>query len=210
MPFSGIKVVIFDCDGVLIHSWNSTCYYFNRIRKEVGLPPMNQKEKEYAFIHSVEETLDWFIPKELREKAAESKKGITARDLLPRLTLEPGIDDLLFALEARGIKMAVDTNGGHEAREILESLDILKYFHLVTTADDVDRPKPFRDGVDLILKTLGATREESVFIGDSMVDQKTAAESGLTFWAYANPELNAKMHIRDFASLKALLEQTNC
>ena len=210
MPFSGIKVVIFDCDGVLIHSFNSTCYYFNRIREEVGLPPMNREQQEYAFIHSVEETLDWFIPTELRGKAAQSKRGITAQDLVPRLTLEPGITELLTTLKNKGTAMAVDTNGGHEAREILESLGILDYFRMVVTADDVARPKPFSDGVDHILTTLEATREQAVFIGDSKVDERTAAESGLTFWAYDNPELSAEKYIEDFHALKTQLEQAAC
>lgn len=198
----GLKGIIFDCDGVVIDSWESTRYFFNRIREGVGLPPMSPEQEKYVFVSTVDEGIEHIVPQDLKTCALEVKRSITVEDLLPHLREQPGIRGFLRELKKRGLRAAVNTNGGAENTAIFAALELLEYFDAVVTADDVVQGKPAPDGVFLILDALGLAPEDTVFIGDSHIDQATASAAGLTFWSYCNPKLQASLHLKGFIGLE--------
>lgn len=198
--------IIFDCDGVLIDSWESTRYYFNRILSALNLPEMTPLQEDFAFIHTIPQTLAEIVPAELKGLAHEESVKITAEDLLPRLQVKPGIKDFLEYLKLKSIRCAVDTNGGHEALGILAGLALLPYFELVVTNQEVSEPKPHPEGIRLILNHWRLRATEVAFIGDSAVDQAAARNAGVSFWAYENPSLEARVHLPDFAAARQILQ----
>ncbi|QGY39197.1 HAD hydrolase-like protein [Pseudodesulfovibrio cashew] len=195
------KAVIFDCDGVLIESWASTMYYFNHVRRAVGLGPMDAELEEYCFIHTIDESLAHMVPPELLDRAMAAKLPMPFDGMIPLIELQPGIIGFLESLRRAGKLLAVDTNGGEEQYEILRANDLLDRFDLIVTADDVARGKPSPDGPRLILDHFALTPEEALFVGDSIMDQGAADATGIPFWAYRNPALSARRHIDDYASL---------
>jgi len=194
--------VIFDCDGVLIDSWEATCYFYNRIRSSVGLGPMSSEEEAFVFTSTIPQGIRHIIPEALRESARAAWTAVEPAELVARIQPQPGILPLLARLKEKGILIGVHTNGGSEAYPILDGLKLRPYFDAVVTADEVTRPKPSPEGAWKLLDAWNLSPEDAVFIGDSDIDRQTARAAGLSFWAYRNPGLEADRHISDFTSLR--------
>ncbi len=60
---------------------------------------------------------------------------------------------------------------------------------MVVTALDVRNPKPHPESIEKIIQKFNLNKEETVFVGDSEVDQQTAKSSGIKFISYKNREI---------------------
>jgi phosphoglycolate phosphatase len=76
---------------------------------------------------------------------------------------------------------------------------------MVVTALDVKNPKPHPESIEKILQSLNLKKEETIFVGDSEVDQQTAKSSGVRFIAYKNREVASDAYIDDHLDLLHLL-----
>jgi len=61
--------------------------------------------------------------------------------------------------------------------------------------------------VHQILEAWGLKQEEVAFLGDSSVDQHTAQNAGVAFWAFKNPELTSDLLVPDFETLLAFFKR---
>jgi phosphoglycolate phosphatase len=103
-----------------------------------------------------------------------------AGHLLDHTQPYPGVG---AALASARCALAVHTNKpGAMARRILEGLGVLGRFGAVVGGDEAPR-KPDPTGTLEIAARLGVRPEETVFVGDSRVDQETAAAAGIRFLA---------------------------
>jgi len=90
----------------------------------------------------------------------------------------PGIVELLARTR---LTLALQSNKpAPMTRRILEGLGLLSHFVAVVGGGEVPA-KPDPAGVNAILARVGASREETVFIGDSAMDVATARNAGVTF-----------------------------
>ncbi|MGE4291498.1 MAG: HAD family hydrolase [Desulfovibrio sp.] len=196
------RAVIFDCDGVLIDSWHAALHFFNSMRAAVGLGPMNPEEERDCFVRTIPESLDVIIPAPLRAEAQRAWEAFDLGELLGLIQAHAGVPALLDRLRRAGRGLAVCTNGGAEQHVILKHLDLLQRFDLMITAEDAPRGKPWPDGCAMILERFALRPDQAVYVGDSHVDEETARNAGIPFWAYRNPELNAVAHISDFNTVR--------
>ena len=196
---------IFDCDGVLIDSIQANTVYYNKYRTRFGLPPMSPEDVAYTHIQNVYDSLRRIVPPELYEEALAYRAQIDYRDLLPFLTREPGIRRLLSWLKAAGFLLGVDTNRMDTVHLVFKAVDLEGYFSPVMTVANTAAPKPDPDGVRQILEVWGVGKDEVVFLGDSSVDEETAKNAGVAFWAFKNPDLDAELTIPDFPALTRAL-----
>jgi phosphoglycolate phosphatase-like HAD superfamily hydrolase len=90
---------------------------------------------------------------------------------------------------------------------LLREFGLADRFDLVVTSLDVERPKPFPDPLLKILAQFKAAPHQSLFVGDSEVDECTARAAGVPFVAYRNPALPADHHIQSLKDLRAVLER---
>jgi phosphoglycolate phosphatase-like HAD superfamily hydrolase len=77
---------------------------------------------------------------------------------------------------------------------------------MVVTALDVQNPKPHPESVEKILQKFNLNREETVFVGDSEVDEQTAKSSGVKFIAYKNKDIVGDAYIDDHLDLLHFLQ----
>jgi phosphoglycolate phosphatase-like HAD superfamily hydrolase len=198
--------IIFDCDGVLVDSRDANRMYYNLIREGIGMLPITPEEEDYVHMHAVTECLDRIIPAERREEAEVVRKNLHYDDIFPYIFLEDGLVELLTTLEGLGVRMAVHTNRTNTVERLLAHFEIERFFAPVISAGSLKRPKPDPEGVHRILADWKLPRETVAYIGDSALDERSAAAAGVPFWAYKNPGLAAVMYLPDFASLHACLE----
>jgi phosphoglycolate phosphatase len=92
----------------------------------------------------------------------------------------PGGGELVRALHARGLRLAVLTNKvGEISRGICTHLELSPYLDLVLGANDSAWRKPQPEFTALALDRLGANAPETVLIGDSPYDIDAAHAGGL-------------------------------
>ncbi|MGE4264201.1 MAG: HAD family hydrolase [Desulfovibrio sp.] len=201
------KGFIFDCDGVLIDSLKANVVYYNKYRTHFGLPPMTPEDERYTHIQNVYDSLRRIVPQELYEEALAFRSQIDYRDMLPFLCREPGIRRLLGWMKGAGFLLGVDTNRMDTVHLVFKAVDLVGYFEPVMTVANTAAPKPDPDGVRQILEAWGLGRGDVAFLGDSSVDEETARNAGVDFWAFKNPDLESDLLVPDFATLLSALRR---
>ncbi len=200
-PDARVRGIIFDCDGVLFDSKEVNRRYYNALRSSLGLPPLSEKELEYAHMQTVAETLEQIIPKERRAELHQIRKELSYHNYIPYLEPSSGLYPLLDTLKKKGIRMAINTNRLDTMERILDHFKLTSYFFPVITSAKVTSPKPDPEGILSILAAWGYAKDEVRYIGDSKVDEITASRAGVPFWAYGNEQLVAHRHLKHFETL---------
>ena len=204
-----IRCVIYDCDGVLFDSIEANKKLYNDLCALVGRAPLSEEEVKYVHTHTVYETIHLIFGKDngLEKKALDSlKKEIDLRDYIVYLKMEPYLLQMLNLLKTNGILRAINTNRTTSMKHIMERFGLWPFFDLVVTALDVKNPKPDPESIEKILQHFNVKKEETVFVGDSEVDQQTAKSSGIRFIAYKNREIASDAYIDDHLDLLHFLQ----
>jgi len=202
-----IHCVIYDCDGVLFDSIEANTRLYNDLCARAGRAPLNEEEIGYVHTHTVYEALHFIFgqEEELEKRGLESLKQIDLKDYIVYLKMEPYLLQTLNLLKAKGILRVINTNRTTSMKHIIERYHLESFFEMVVTALDVTKPKPHPESVEKIIQKFNLKKEETVFIGDSEVDQQTAKSSGVRFIAYKNREIPNDAFIDDHLDLLNLL-----
>lgn len=184
-----IKVVVYDCDGVIVDSKESILLYYNWLLDKCGLPPVDWSLDELRLKalsmadRDILELLsggDDTIYRKMLDIAASDERG----DAFDAMTLETGLPDGFEAVKQKGLPMAVFTNRGHSLPRLLEHFKIKEYFDMLITARDVSLPKPSPEGLLKICAHFNIEPGETLFIGDSPTDYHAAKVCGAQFLAF--------------------------
>lgn len=201
-----LKLVVFDCDGVLFESRNANRMYYNHLLEKFGRPPMTDEELEYVHTHNAILSTA-FIFRRWPEEAAEAEAYRATVDYAPYLKymrMEEGLPEFLASLERKGVKRAISTNRTTTMPAVLEMAGIGAAFDIVVTALDVRHPKPHPEALLKILDHFGFPAEEGIFIGDSAVDADHASAAGMKIIAFRNSGLKADFHAGSFREVADL------
>jgi len=91
------------------------------------------------------------------------------------------VGDMLEALKGR-FRMAVCSNKpGETLRSLCDHLEVSDYFEALLGAYDVPRLKPAPDMLIEALKGLGASKDDSLYVGDTLVDVEFADACGVPY-----------------------------
>ena len=183
--FKNVGAILFDFEGTLVDfQWNlaeAVQETFEMLR-EIGFPTERIQSRKYSALMN-EATK---IAIELRRSPDEVRGKIGAiydrydEDALTRWKLRPNARHFLSALKAMGIKTGLISNVGKIAMEnAFKKMELRRFFDIVVTRNDVKALKPSGEGINLALDRLRATKDRSLFIGDSLDDIHAAKEAGL-------------------------------
>jgi HAD superfamily hydrolase (TIGR01549 family) len=200
-----IKVVAFDCDGVMFDTEDTNRAYYNRILEHFGKPPMTESQFRYTHTHTVKDSLLHIFPDEADLSAVHAyRQTISYFSLIKYMIMEPYLKPLLEKIKP-AYKTAIATNRSDTMGQVLEEHGLVRCFDMVVTAGDVERAKPYPDQLLKIIGHFDVTAEEALFIGDSELDQMAAAAIGMPFVAYGNPNLAADFHISSLKEIQRIL-----
>jgi len=200
-----IKVVGFDCDGVMFDTIDANRTYYNSILKHFGKPPMSLKQLEYVHIHTINEAISsLFTDDHGLEAALDYSNSISYIPFLKYMTIEPYLKPLLNYLKGK-YKIAVATNRTDTMSCVLNENNLDGYFDIVVTSLDVKRPKPHPDPIIKILDHFDVKPDNLIYIGDSSLDEKAAASAGVFFAAYKNSSLSADFYINSLKEIENIL-----
>ena len=205
-PMKNIKVVVFDCDGVMFDTAHANRMYYDRLLKQFDRPAMTEEQFNYAQMHTVHETLHYlFEDKEIIAAVNQYRETMDYDEFLNYLQMEPVLPDLLARLRMN-YKTAIATNRTDTMGYLLDRFDLTESFDLVVTSSDVEHPKPHPEALLKILSAFQIGPQEAIYIGDSLVDAQAAGAAAVPFVAFRNKMLNAQYHIQSLDELDDILE----
>ena len=210
--------VIFDLDGTLLNTIDDLADAANWVCRNHGWPTHTVEEYKQFVGNGMTRLAQRFVPMDWRTPA-----GLTQvlEEFMPyydahkedKTAPYPGIPDLLHDLKQAGVNIAVLSNKAHSlVPSILEG-----YFPGVFTyaqgALDGLPTKPDPTLLHRLMEDMGASQDNTLFVGDSNVDIQTAKNGGLTscgvLWGFRGREEleqeGANFLAEDTDALKAVI-----
>ena len=184
---SRYKVVIYDCDGVILDSMESNYIFYNRVMEFLGREEIDRDDceaKRVLHTYSFNNVMEYFFAgDQRREDAFQFAKTIHYRDLMPFMKMEDGFVSALDQLKGH-TSLAICTNRATSMDMIIEDFGLAGYFEYVMTASQVTNPKPHPEPLLKVLEHFGVEPDEALFIGDGEVDMQAAQGAGVPFISY--------------------------
>ena len=184
---SRYKVVIYDCDGVILDSIESNYVFYNSVMGFLGRAEIDRNDREARRVlhtYSFNDVMEFFFTGDPeREDALSFAKTIRYRDLMPYMRMEDGFVSALDRLKGH-TSLAICTNRATSMDMIIEDFGLTGYFEYVMTASQVTHPKPHPEPLLKVLDYFEVKPEEALFIGDGEVDMQAANSAGVPFISY--------------------------
>ena len=201
-----LKVVAFDCDGVLFDTRAANRTYYNQILEHFGKPALTPEQFAYAHQHTLMETMAYlFNEPESIAAAYDYRRTMDYSTFIKLLKIEPDLVPLLKKIRP-GLKTAIATNRSDTMDRLLTEFALTEYFDLVVTAFDILRPKPYPDALLKILEFFDIESHQALYVGDSQVDAEAARKAKVPFVAFRNKMLPTPHHIGRLKELEQILE----
>ena len=195
-----LKLVAFDCDGVLFDSQQANVAFYNGILAHFDQPPLAPEAVDFIHTHTVWESLEHIFPgyPDL-EGVLHFARSFDYGPFISMMIEAPFLREFLRFLRP-SCYIALATNRTTTTRAVLAYHGLADNFDMVVSAIDVTRPKPHPESFVRILEHFCLSPQEAIYIGDSRVDEQFAANAGVPFVAYRNPGLTANYHLDSFAA----------
>lgn len=101
-------------------------------------------------------------------------------------TLYPGAYQTLQNLRQRSLKLGIATNNGRAGTDLtLRRINLESFFNAVVTRDDCENMKPDGEPIKKVLEKMDAHRDESILVGDGVMDIMAAKAVALPSAAVA-------------------------
>lgn len=192
------KLYIFDLDGTLVNSIYDLADSMNAVLEESGFPTYDEESYKLFVGNGTVKLVERTLPARYRTEeniAAYHRKFTDEYNKRCTNKTKPydGVIDAVKALKDTGAKLAVASNKPHKFAElIVNSLFGEGLFDVIMGKKDGVPTKPSPDIINAILNDLGVRRAETVMVGDSEVDVKTAQNSGIrcigVLWGFRTAE----------------------
>ncbi|NYZ75991.1 HAD family hydrolase [Candidatus Micrarchaeota archaeon] len=184
-----IEACIFDIGGVLIRTNIALCNAIKQVLETNSLrvPPDSEMAKYLGTggRNILKSTLASFYTgndfDSVFEKCYAELKVIFPEKVLGSLELISGAERCLKELSLRRMKLACQTAATKkDAVIILKNFNLLGYFPVLVTYDDVKKIRPDPEAMYLTMKKLGITdKSRCLYIGDSITDIRFARNAGV-------------------------------
>ncbi len=184
---AAIRLIVFDLDGTLIDSRKDLATAVNAMLAEMNRPTVPEKViAEYVGDGArmlVQRVLGDPEDEALVADGLERFLASYRRHMLDHTYVYDGVFQALDALrtmpDGRERKFAVLTNKPvRPSKRICEALGLSRYFFQIYGGNSFATKKPDPEGLNTLMREAGARSEETLMIGDSVVDVLTARNAG--------------------------------
>ncbi len=188
-----IRAVLFDLDGTLADSLADLATACDRTLEKFGYPRHSREEYRMFVGNGIPKLMERALPAEYRTpEEVERALAVFLADYgvhyADQTTAYDGMPQLLDVLREKGIRIAVITNKAQEMAEKVVQRLYGDRFDLIFGKREVFLPKPDPAAAWEAMRVLSVSPQECLFVGDSAVDMKTAANCGATpigvLWGY--------------------------
>ncbi len=186
-----MALIIFDLDETLIHHKEDTYYMlFNGALEYFGIKKIGYEEYRnmdlwnHESIEAIHNLISGFFGLDGKKFFGylNSVEGQFHKKMLEKgaICVFEDVSETIEKLKQLGHKIGVVTNSGRESALI--KLNVIGHdFDIVITRDDVEKAKPHADPLLKAINSLGFSKEDVVFVGDSEIDRIASERAGIKF-----------------------------
>lgn len=175
--------VIFDLDGTLLNTLDDLAAAVNYALTRKGYPARTVQEVCRFVGNGVEKLVRRAVPADTDEAEILDTlsvfKGYYAQHNNDVTAPYPGISELLAALKAQGVRMAIVSNKNDPNVKALARMYFPDTITLAVGEGNGVRPKPCPDSVLHVMNQWQSTPVRTLYVGDSDVDIQTARNAGV-------------------------------
>lgn len=175
------NTVIFDLDGTLLNTLSDLTDSVNHVLSLHRFPSRTLQEVQSSLGNGVGYLIEHVLPEgkhnPLYETCIEEFESHYAKHMQNRTVPFDGILELLKNLSDNGYKLAIVSNKFDDAVKGLCKHFFSDYIQIAIGESKQIARKPAPDTVLKAIKELRSTREDAVYVGDSEVDIRTAANA---------------------------------
>lgn len=182
-----LKAFIFDFDYTLGDSTNGIALSINYALEKLGYALPNITDIKKTIGLSLTETFYTLTSNNNLDEAkqfAELFREKADNIMVANTELYTGVKDILQKLKSQGYKTAiVTTKFRYRIEGILSKFDANHLIDIIIGGEDVKIEKPNPEGLLCAIHRFNVTKDEALYIGDSLVDAKTAKNAEVNFAA---------------------------
>ncbi len=198
-----LKLVIFDCDGVMFDSRETNRVYYDQLLAHFNCPPMDSEDVPFIHAANVFDSVAHIFrnhPDVAIEAVHQYREELDYTPFLHSMIIAPDLVEFLETI-APSYHLAISTNRTNTMDMVLDIFKLRAWFELVVTALTAPRPKPAPDGLYMILEHFNCSVDEAIYIGDTGVDRDHCAAVGMELIAFNSPDLEASWHVSSFMEI---------
>lgn len=209
-----IEAVTFDMDGTLVDSLGSITDAFNHMFARLGYPSMTMEEVVRHTSISLLDFVKTFLKPEEAEEGVRVFREYYDAIFLEKTTMISGVMETLSALNGTTLQGIVTNKRGKYARKLAEHLGFSQNMARIIGAEDGFKAKPAGEMFEEFMRSVGAAREKTIYVGDAPLDIQAAKNAGIDAFAVASSIYSAEelaMHLprrvlNDISQLPAALQ----
>ncbi|MBF2007089.1 MAG: HAD family phosphatase [Chlorogloeopsis fritschii C42_A2020_084] len=198
-----LKAVLFDFNGVIINDESIHEQLIKQIliEENLTLKPGEYKEiclgrSDRACVRDILKNRGRVVSEEYLTQLLQKKAHLYVQELekLEKLPLYPGLDDLIFQVRSRNLKLALVSGAIRKEIElVLERAKLAQHFCVIVAGDDITASKPEPDGYLLAVEYLNQADpelnlqpNECLVIEDTPAGIQAAKQAGMQVVGVAN------------------------
>ncbi len=178
----GIKLIIYDLDGVLIDSNPAIKTSIENSLKELGLDYEIDKIMELMGT-PLDKIYEKIFNEEDQEKIPEAVEKYRAYYLekgKTEIEIQEKVFETLKYFKENGLKQSIASNSSRELmKPIMSELGIMEYIDLFVGVEDVENPKPHPCILRITMEQLGISENATIFVDDSATGLGAGKKAGV-------------------------------
>ena len=184
---SAVGNIIFDFDYTLADSSQGIIESVNYALCQLGLPQATPERIRSTIGLSLPVTLTELTGPQYSELSDRFSRFFIQRAdevMVNRTVILDGAPETLRMIKGQGYSTGiVSTKFRRRIESILGREGLLQWVDIIVGSEDVSVHKPDPEGLLTAIKRLGNRLEDSLYVGDSVVDAQTASRAGVRFVA---------------------------
>ena len=204
IDYKKIKCAVFDLDGTILDSmwvWEDLDKNF-LAKRNIIMPGDYQDEiKPLGFEKAAAYTIERFGLDESPDDIIKEWFDMAYKAYAEDVILKENVYEYLSYLRSIGIKMGIATASDRKLfMPALKNNNIVEFFDVITTVDDVKRGKGFPDVYEKTAESLDCIPDESIVFEDILAGIKGAKDGGfITVGVYDRRSVHEKDDISEIA-----------
>ncbi|MFO7152108.1 MAG: HAD family hydrolase [Bacillota bacterium] len=195
----GKKCVLFDIDGTLMDTEEAIVESLKSTMKKLYSKDYSDEELYFAVALPSKDVLTTLGVKDVDNALRYWVEQLKA--FYHRVRIYPQIKETIQTLKDKKIKLGIVTaRYDFEVEEDLVLKELLHYFDVVITYDEILRPKPHPDQLLKALEKLDAEPGDALYVGDTIIDYECAKSANVDFvlanWGRVDRKSNFKDNVK--------------
>lgn len=194
------KHIVFDVDGTLMDTEKAVLCSLQEVLVEVMGKKFPMEELTFALGITGEDALKRLGIKDI--PVALHRWEDILRQYADTVSVYEGVTELVEELSGIGCSLGIVTSRVRkEFDNDIGGFGIGRYFTTIVCADDTKEHKPAAEPLLKYIELAGASRQEVLYIGDSVYDSKCAENAGVDFalavWGSHRETIRADYYLRE-------------